>query len=331
MDYSYFKTLFLLLLIVFLILITLDLALSLFSAKRKRKKIISGIMRFFMAVSIPASVASIMLTLLYTAHIVGYSVWTAILGDEAVCFALISAAYLSVFAISTKKMKAARKTVFAASGAVLFTVEVFFINNANRLMSFLDWFRSQETDYWQEYVLFMKSDLNYKEGLGIFRYVLLFLIQFALFGILIIIKSEKAIRVFVSAKDRTKTAFLIAYRRSFGRSDLEELTDLCEKGLIPSAAVADYLNSAKRDEFLMHDLIHCAKKYGLDVYMDMVFVYYGNVLSKKQYLCYRELFLDEFDRPLCDACEELDKKFGIESAGEYRETRKYTGRSADRG
>ena len=113
----------------FIILLILNLFLSAILGARKRKKAFIAIRRVFMILVIPASVASVVLVLLSAAKLIGYSLWSETFGEEAVCYALASLAYLSVFAMITAKMKTVGKTVIAAVGSVLFTAEVFLINN----------------------------------------------------------------------------------------------------------------------------------------------------------------------------------------------------------
>ena len=296
--------------------IGISLLISLFVKKVPFHTILHIVLRTLI---IPLSGASLILTVLNAAEMVDTaSIWALFLGNEKVCCVLASFAYLSVFALIVRNLKLPAKIVLSVPAAALYTVRYFLLNNVIHTLTFPVEI-SGTNDFLSDYLYFMRYDLNYRYGLGIFRYVLVFAVQLALFGLVILFQSEKGRGFLRTVFSKPAEIIGIVSNRFLFRSEFIKLTELFVDAKIGFTAIAEYLDDTEHDVYLMHDMMYCITKFGIPIYSDLLFSLFGNVLTEKQYIKYREDFLSRYDYPLCTACEILDKKIGLEYDDEYRD------------
>lgn|GEM_PF-4178284 len=245
----------------------------------------------------------------------GFNFWTFFFGNEFVCYSVISMAYLTTFYAIAKRIKLPSKIVFSFIGAALFTAEVFFVNNILHTMRFWGMFRFQGFSFNEGFWPFVKYDLKYSLGLGIFRYILVFLFQLIAFGIVSVLADSKIRTSLKEKADNMKRILFVKTSIFFGNSNLARLTNAYCHDLIEFRVISDYLNEAKYDELFMYELIHCIKKYQIPKYSFVLFRRYKRQLTKNQYIDQRAFFLEHSNLALPVDCCELDMEYGLDREG----------------
>lgn len=241
-------------------LFVIRVVLSLFFSKDKLKRIHKVFQALFTVLLVPGSLACILLSIVKEGDLLGFNFWTFFFGNEFVCYSVISMAYLTTFYAIAKKIKIPSKIGFSFIGAALFTVEVFFINNILHTMRFWGMFRFQGFSFNEGFWPFVKYDLKYSLGLGIFRYILVFLFQLIAFGIVSVLADLKIRTSLKEKADNMKRILFVKTSIFFGNSNLARLTNAYCHDLIEFRVISDYLNEVKYDERFMYELIHCIKK-----------------------------------------------------------------------
>ena len=297
------------------VILVIRAILSLFISKEKLKRFHRALRRAFTIVVIPGSLSCIALSIAKEGDLLGFNFWTFFFGNEFVCYSIISMAYLTTFYVIAKKIKLPLKIVFSVIGAALFTAEVFFVNNILHTMRFWGMFRFQGFSFHEDFWPFVKNDLKYSLGLGIFRYILVFLFQLIAFGIVSAFADPKVRTSLKRKADNTKRILFIKTSIFFGNSNLARLTNAYCHDLIEFRAISDYLNEAKNDERFMYELIHCIKKYQIPKYSFVLFRRYKRQLTKNQYIDQRAFFLEHSNLALPVDCCELDMEYGLDREG----------------
>lgn len=233
--------------------------LSLFISKEKLKRFHRVLRKVFTIIVIPGSLACIALSIAKEGELLGFNFWTFFFGNEFVCYSVISMAYLTTFYAIAKRIKLPSKIVFSFIGAALFTAEVFFVNNILHTMRFWGMFRFQGFSFNEGFWPFVKYDLKYSLGLGIFRYILVFLFQLIAFEIVSVLADSKIRTSLKEKADNMKRILFVKTSIFFSNSNLARLTNAYCHDLIEFRVISGYLNEAKYDELFMYELIHCIK------------------------------------------------------------------------
>lgn len=102
------------------------------------------------------------------------------------------------------------------------------------------------------------------------------------------------------------------------RNTLEIMTLAEMDGRISETALFEYCKSMKPIEEDFREILDCVDTFDITYYYDTLFTTFANFLSRDKYIEYRSRYKRVFSWALCDKCEALDKKFGIELDDMYR-------------
>lgn len=177
-------------------------------------------------------------------------------------------------------------------------------------MKWASWFGFEENP---GYSYFLKYDFNYKLGWGKFRYVFVFLLQMSFFAFVVFLQSDLWKKIKQDARDR-----LLPFLFCMWDNELYHIASCFDRNMVGFSPVYECCNKLDTTFEDMYKLLYCIRRFKVFVYMDTLFQKYGNMLTKRQYIKYRDLFKKRFDIPLWESCRELDKKHGIQEDDEYR-------------
>lgn len=185
-------------------LLGLRAVLSLLFSKEKLKRFHKVLRIVLTVVFILGSFACIALSIAREMDPWSFRFWTFVFGNEFVCYSVISMAYLTTFYALAKKNKLSLKIALSAVGAVLLTVEVFFVNNILRTVQLGRILGFRDFSFREEFWPIVKHDLGYSLGLGMFRYVLVFLLQLTALVIVSVLSDPKVRAALRQKADNTK-------------------------------------------------------------------------------------------------------------------------------
>ena len=118
---------------------------------------------------------------------------------ELMCYGIWGICLAVVFYHVSDKLKVTwNKITAGAVVSAIYTLLVFFANNFWRYISINNTFNDE---IFVPYTAVLKWDITYTEGLGEFRYFAVFLLMYALCGLIIALSHSKTKDVFTRVKD----------------------------------------------------------------------------------------------------------------------------------
>lgn len=240
---------------------------------------------------------------------------------EKLSYAVWAVALMVVFSIVSKKIKAVwGKLTLGAGFSLIFTAAVFLSNNFWK-------FRWLNLEFYLihpiTYLDVLKSDLSYRGGYGIFRYVFVFILVTLLFALEVVLSSQKVKNFFKGIGNKIEDYFRL---KDLSRLSLEEL-------YLDSKEVNDYddftffIGKMKLNEELKEQVAALTQKYSDDKELPLIMIWrFEDILSREEYLEYKNQYLarvqreierkrefyNNFKVELPSAFRELDEKFGVE-------------------
>lgn len=254
------------------------------------------------------SVVCIVLTSLRAAGFIG----DFFLAKEKLCYAVNFAAYTIVFASLTTRLVngyAITKARYFAESCILCTLEAFFFNN---------FLRALETGDPSSINMVIVDDLSRRGGLGVFRYLLVLLIQAALCAFVLYLDSTS---FFILKREVETTLFSI---ESFCLGDsMFALVTARIDGEITDEEFYKVIKRTAIEPKNLGSLLCCIRLFELPILYDAAFQRYGSLISKRRFKKLRRSFKERFvDLPLPPVCLHFDLMYdAVESIdrGEYRD------------
>ena len=200
------------------------------------------------------------------------------------------------------------KIVVSLALATAFTVSVFFLNNYFHYLLWNDGIFGGR--YLFTYDYFLKYDLNYNVGLGECRYLIVF--------IAMCVANFAIIAYFKWIQPMTNKFFGMCFKgllkcAEVKESDEEMLEYRLQRLLIGADHIdfIDEINGMKIDAETKNVFKKLIDKYDneretIELYQAL-FVRYGHLLSREEYLEYRQRYVERFKEPLPEKCVVLDE------------------------
>lgn len=158
-------------------LVALYVFLSVCMKRKQRIRVVEFFLNAFALLVIPVSLASKSVAILARYGVIE-NISLMLLGEEIVCYGMMSISYLIVFSLISRDKALSIRLIARFVGSLAFTFEVFLVNNALKAVE-ASRIQGCPADI---FIRILREDLHYTRGLGVFRYVILFLTQLALFA-----------------------------------------------------------------------------------------------------------------------------------------------------